>query len=220
MADNETNTNDPNVSPSDVDAGSEEGREPQHAATDQMLRSAGVDVAINDASPSSGSTAQVNTHGIDHSEQAARVREVEERLRAMRMADIDPVTNQPVGDFFPDLSNLDEASQRMAYDTIKTTGVAGRGAYAAGIVRAREQAEVELAAAEAARDETLKANPLPSGKEQFVLDPATYRARVFARNQAEARALRSNTVRPGGCYKVDGRWVDAFGNTTDAPAAE
>jgi hypothetical protein len=53
--------------------------------------------------------------------------------------------------------------------------------------------------------------------EVALLPPDVYKARIFAQVQKEARANTAKTTVPGGCFKVNGTWVDAYGDPVAAP---
>lgn len=53
--------------------------------------------------------------------------------------------------------------------------------------------------------------------EVALLPPDVYKARIFAQVQAEARALTTKETVPGGCFLVDGMWVDANGDAVSPP---
>lgn len=146
--------------------------------------------------------------GEARAEDAAAVRELE-------LANIDPVTNQSASDFFPVDPMLDERSQELILAGKQASGVEGRVAALNKVRQTRRDQEARQERSEAALKQVESDHPLPTGKEQVLVDPATYRARMFARNQAEARTIATSTTIPGGRYVVNGRVVNAHGDVID-----
>lgn len=124
---------------------------------------------------------------------------------------IDPKTNQPLRDFLPHTEREDDAAAvSVANRAMRVSSAQGMADFASGLVETR--ARERMMAEQADKDlETIKAaNPLPE-REVAMLDPAEYRARMQARVMAEAAAKGTNTITPGGRFKVNGKWVNAFG---------
>lgn len=162
------------------------------------------------ASTGSASAPDVNL-GTDTGENAAERAKVEERMRELGAARLDPVYNRPMSDFSPYEERLDDTSQELLLDNMRAGGVDVRAEKLQATVRGREAADARQARAEKVRDEVNKSNPLPD-TETAQVDPATYRARAFARVQAEARTLQSSTTVPGGAFVVNGELVNARGD--------
>lgn len=56
-----------------------------------------------------------------------------------------------------------------------------------------------------------------SDNEVALLPPDVYHARIFAKVQAEARALNTKNTVPGGLFMVGGKWVNANGEPVSPP---
>lgn len=155
------------------------------------------------AGPTTGSAAAPDVNsGIDRGE------------RDPDAEPLDPVYNMPESAFLPTVEGLDDASQAAILGNMRASSVDMRAAKLTRVVQGREAAAADLEAAEERRKMIDKANPLPK-VEHVALDPAAYRAREFARVQAEAQTIRSNTTIPGGRFMVGGEWVNCNGDKID-----
>jgi hypothetical protein len=172
-------------------------------------------VVVTDGGPSTGSAAAPNVNsGLDQGADAAKRAKLEREMRDLGMEVLDPVTNQPVSDFFPTVEGMDETSQDLILGNMRATGVDMRAERLQRTMRGREVAAREQELAEERRELVDKANPLPK-QETIALDPATYRSRAHARVMAEAATLQSSTTIPGGRYLVNGQLVNANGDRID-----
>lgn len=171
-------------------------------------------VVVSDGIPSTGSAAAPDSRGVDRGEGAEQRREAAQEIARLSMETLDPVTNQPLADFMPNVEGLDEESQALVLGNQRFGSVATRAAALRGTVATRSRAEQRQKEAEDNLQSVIESNPLPE-TETAQLDPATYRARAFARVQAEARTLTTKTTVPGGRYKVNGEWVNANGDRLD-----
>lgn len=196
------------------DGAEQDGQESvQHHAAEQPLdRRGNVDVTVSgNVEPSSGATGQVNTYGIDHSDAAKRIREIETELKRRRRETIDPVYNQPASDFYPDTSDLlDEQSADLVMEGVVHSSVATRGRRVAKAAEARDRIRREVEDAEELAEQERGRIKLPEN-ETMLVDPGEYKARVRALVAAEARANNQKTTVPGGRFLVDGVWVNAAG---------
>lgn len=169
------------------------------------------------ATGSSGSAAApLANQGIGNVEDAKARAEDAAAMRELRMNAVDPVTNQKAADFFPTDAGLDQRSVDLILDNRRASGVSGRVSALQGAARAREGGEAGLARAEEARAQVEHDNPIPNeALVNMALDPATYRARVYARNHALAQVLGTSTTIPGGRFTVNGQLVNAHGDVID-----
>lgn len=124
---------------------------------------------------------------------------------------IDPRTNQPMRDFFPQgLEGEDAEAARVQQDAIKVAGGSGRAIAAQNLMETRERDRMMREQAVANAESVAASNPLPR-EEMAIVPPDVYRARERARVLTEARAKGTNRTVPGGRFKVNGVWVNANG---------
>lgn len=168
------------------------------------------------ATGSSGSAAANANSSIGNVEDAKDRAESAQAARDLRMAAVDPVTNQRAADFFPDNAGLEQREVDLILDNRRASGVSGRVSALQGAARAKEAGAAGLARAEEARAQVEHDNPIPDeALVNMALDPATYRARVYARNHALAQVLGTSTTIPGGRFTVNGQLVNAHGDVID-----
>lgn len=149
-------------------------------------------------------------------EPVVAVETAEDAAREARMEIIDPVTNQRAGDFFPGDDGLDERSQHLILDNLSAAGVSARVTALSGARIAREQQAEGIERAKEVLAQVENDNPIPDDAlDSMALDPATYRARMYARVQAQAMTLGTSTTIPGGRYIVNGKAVNAAGDLID-----
>lgn len=129
---------------------------------------------------------------------------------------VDPVTNQPMSDFMPNLpeDHPDAAAVAVANDRIKVGSAMGRVGAAQNLVDAREANRQRMETNKESKDTTFENNPLPE-QEFAMLPPDVYRARMQARVMAEAATLGTSTSVPGGRFKVGDRFVNANGEPVE-----
>jgi|SRR6478609_11519685 len=123
----------------------------------------------------------------------------------------DPVTNQPMSDFMPAVDDEHADAVKAQQDAIKASSNTGRHDAAAQLVEARDAAAEKADADDLTFLSVSEGNPLPE-RQYAMIPPDVYRAREQARISAEAATLRTNTIRPGGEFIVNGKRVDANGN--------
>jgi len=130
---------------------------------------------------------------------------------------IDPVTNQPISDFFPG-SLSDEHKDAIAVQSKAMKGATGsaRVGLAQNLVATREEAKLAKEQADqdvkTVEDETKKMFDTMTN-----VPPDLYYAREKARIDAEAAANTSSTTVPGGAFKQGDQWVNANGDPVEAP---
>jgi len=130
---------------------------------------------------------------------------------------IDPVTNQPISDFFPGgISDDHKDAVDVHVKAMKGATGSARVGSAQQLIATREEAAVAKEAAEenvkSVEDETKKMFDTMTN-----VPPDLYYAREKARVDAEAAANTASTTVPGGAYKQGDQWVNAEGEPVEAP---
>jgi len=130
---------------------------------------------------------------------------------------IDPRTNQPLSDFLPKGVD-DKHMESVLLQDAKLTAASGnaRAINAQRLVEQQVAAEAQIVNDKAALEETRKETKRML-KDIPMVDVASYRARMQAEVAAEAQMNRQKEIRPGGVFNVNGIWVNAAGERTDAP---
>jgi len=130
---------------------------------------------------------------------------------------VDPVTNQPISDFFPG-SLSEDHKDAIAVQNRAMKGATGsaRVGLAQNLVATREEAALAKEQADenvkSVEDETKKMFDTMTN-----VPPDLYYAREKARVDAEAAANTSSTTVPGGAFKQGDQWVNAEGEPVEAP---
>lgn len=140
--------------------------------------------------------------------------------KAAKEVAVDPITNQPVSDFFPaGLSEDHKDAVDVSMSALKGASGNARAALANELMQLREEQknvdEQNTANVKSVQEETDR-----MFKAMGNIPPDLYAARERARVDAEAAALTTNKIRPGGVFKVGEQWVNANGEPTEAPEGE